>query len=311
MFKRSFELLKKALRKTRDLLFSDVRDIFGIGRRVDREMLDELEERLLAADVGIDACDKVIARVEEVWKDREINEKDPEKILELVKQTLSEELAAHDHTITLQPSGPTVIFVAGVNGAGKTTSIAKLAYHYHTEGKKVLVAACDTFRAAAVEQLGIWAERIGCDILKQPGAKPSAVAFDAVERAMAREYDVLIIDTAGRLHTQLNLMQELEKIYNVVGKNLEGAPHEVLLVLDGTTGQNALVQAEAFGKSIPITGIFLTKIDGTAKGGVALRIMREHEIPVKFIGVGEGVEDVQTFDPRAFIDALFGEAETA
>jgi fused signal recognition particle receptor len=306
VFRRSLELLKAGLRKTRQLLLTDVRDLFRIGRRVDEAMLAELEERLLGADVGVDTADKVLARVREVWKDREIKEREPELLLGFVKQALADELSLQSSTIELQSQPPTVILVVGVNGAGKTTSIAKLAYHYHhIERRKVLVAACDTFRAAAVEQLTIWAERIGCDIIKQPGAKPAAVAFDALERARARQYDVLIVDTAGRLHTQANLMQELEKIQAVIAKQLVGAPHEVLLVLDGTTGQNAVVQAQQFSAVVRVTGIFLTKIDGTAKGGVALRIMRDLRIPVKFIGVGEGLEHIQPFEPRAYLDALF------
>ena len=196
--------------------------------------------------------------------------------------------------------------IAGVNGSGKTTSIAKLALRLKTDGKKVLVAACDTFRAAAVEQLSVWCERIGCDITKQQqGSDPAAVAHDACERAKARGYDVLIVDTAGRLHTQTHLMRELEKIHRIVAKLIPGAPHEVLLVLDATTGQNAVAQAEQFGKSVKCTGIILTKLDGTAKGGAVFAIKSKVGLPVKFVGVGESMEDMDPFDPDSFVQALF------
>src|SRR5207245_3346878 len=197
------------------------------------------------------------------------------------------------------PAGPTVVMIAGINGSGKTTSIAKLARRCQEEGKKVMVAACDTFRAAAVEQLTIWSQRLGCEIVKsQSGSNPASVACDACERALARKFDVLIVDTAGRLHTQVNLMQELEKIHRAVAKRIEGAPHEVLLVLDATTGQNAILQAQNFGKAINVTGIFLAKLDGTAKGGVVIAIRDQLKLPVKFIGLGETPEDIETFDPN-------------
>jgi fused signal recognition particle receptor len=196
--------------------------------------------------------------------------------------------------------------VAGINGSGKTTSIAKLARRCQDEGKKVIVAACDTFRAAAVEQLTIWSQRLGCEIVKsQSGSNPASVAFDACERALARKFDVLIVDTAGRLHTQVNLMQELEKIHRAVAKKIEGAPHEVLLVLDATSGQNAITQAEMFKKSIQCTGIILAKLDGTAKGGAIFAIKQKLGLPVKFIGVGEKLEDLEPFDPDAYVEALF------
>jgi fused signal recognition particle receptor len=202
--------------------------------------------------------------------------------------------------------GPTVVMIAGVNGSGKTTSIAKLANRLKLDGKKVLVAACDTFRAAAVEQLTVWCDRIGVDIVKQQqGSDPAAVAHDACERAKARQYDVLIVDTAGRLHTQSHLMRELEKIHRIVGKQIAGAPHEVLLVLDATTGQNAVSQAEQFTKTVKCTGIILTKLDGTAKGGAIFAIKSRVGLPVKYVGVGETVDDLEPFDPDGFVTALF------
>jgi fused signal recognition particle receptor len=231
----------------------------------------------------------------------------------VIREQLLTVFPAEDRELRLAPSGPTVIMVAGVNGAGKTTSIAKLAWLLKTQmNKKVMVAASDTFRAAAVDQLTIWAERIGVEIVKHKmGADPAAVAYDACEAAKARGFDVLIVDTAGRLHTQENLMRELTKIRDVVARRIEGAPHEVLLVLDATTGQNAVLQAQNFGKAINVTGVVLAKLDGTAKGGVVIAIKDQLNIPVKFIGLGETPADIETFDPKRFIDALFGEREPA
>ena len=229
-------------------------------------------------------------------------------ILTVVQAELQELIAQPERPIAMAESGATVVMVVGVNGSGKTTSIAKLAQRLKTEGKKVMVAACDTFRAAAVEQLSVWAARIGCEIVKQgQGANPSAVAHDACEAAKARGYDVLIVDTAGRLHTQTHLMKELEKIHGVVRKQIPGAPHEVLLVLDATSGQNAIVQAEMFKKTVHCTGIILAKLDGTAKGGAIFGIKRKLALPVKYIGVGEKLEDLEPFDPDAYVEALFTE----
>ena len=222
-----------------------------------------------------------------------------------VKQQLKEMLATGDTGLQYAAAGPTVVMVAGVNGSGKTTSIAKLARRCQEDGKKVIVAACDTFRAAAVEQLTIWTERLGCEIVKaQQGSDPAAVAFDACERAKSRGTDVLIVDTAGRLHTQTHLMKELEKIHTVVSRQIPGAPHEVLLVLDATTGQNALTQAEQFSKAVKCSGIVLSKLDGTAKGGAVFAIKQKLGLPVKYVGVGEQIDDMEPFDPDGFVQAL-------
>jgi fused signal recognition particle receptor len=293
--------LKQGLAKTRSA-FSGVIGLFTGAHRVDKAFLAKLEEQLLLADVGITATTQIVDRVRQGYMDKEVGE----DVKEFVKKQLREQLADPEGGLKFQATGPTVVMIAGVNGSGKTTSIAKLALRLKTDGKKVLVAACDTFRAAAVEQLTVWCERIGCDITKQQqGSDPAAVAHDACERAKARGYDVLIVDTAGRLHTQTHLMRELEKIHRIVAKQIPGAPHEVLLVLDATTGQNAVAQAEQFGKAVKCTGIILTKLDGTAKGGAVFAIKSKVGLPVKFVGVGEGMEDMDPFDPDAFVTALF------
>ena len=296
-----FDKIKKGLAKTRDL-FSGVASLFRLRGRVDKEFLAKLEERLYLADVGTVATTEIVDHVRQAFLDKEISG----DVEDFVKKQLKELVATTDIGLRYNPSGPTVIMIAGVNGSGKTTSIAKLARRLQSEGKKVLVAACDTFRAAAVEQLTIWTERIGCEIVKShQGSDPASVAHDACEKARARNFDVLIVDTAGRLHTQTHLMRELEKIYRVVSKNLPGAPHEVLLVLDATSGQNAIVQAENFKKTVQCTGIILAKLDGTAKGGAIFGIKRKIGLPVKFIGVGEKLEDLEPFDPDAYVEALF------
>src|SRR5688572_6728410 len=260
---RFFTKIKQGLSKTRNV-FSGVLDLFTGNRRVDRDFLAKLEEQLYLADVGVQATAQIVERVRQGFLDREVGD----DVKEFVRQQLRDMLADPEGGIRWQPTGPTVIMIAGVNGSGKTTSIAKLANRLKGDGKKVLVAACDTFRAAAVEQLSVWCERIGVDIVKQQqGSDPAAVAHDACERAKARGYDALIVDTAGRLHTQTHLMRELEKIHRIVGKQIPGSPHEVLLVLDATNGQNAVAQAEQFTRAVKCTGIVLTKLDGTAKGG--------------------------------------------
>lgn len=298
-----FNKIKQGLAKTRQV-FSGVASLFRLRGRVDQEFLARLEERLYLADVGPTATTQVVERVRKAYLDREISG----DVEAFVKNELKSLLREQDNSLHFARSGPTVIMVAGINGSGKTTSIAKLAYRLSKEGRKVMLAACDTFRAAAVEQLTIWSQRIGCDIIKgQQGSDPGAVAFDACEAAKARGADVLIIDTAGRLHTQAHLMRELEKIRKIVSRQIEGAPHEVLLVLDATSGQNAIQQADSFKKAIQCTGIILAKLDGTAKGGAIVAIRQKVGLPVKFIGVGEKLEDLEVFDPDAYVEALFAE----
>ena len=301
MFGRIFTGIKKSLSKTRGV-FTGVFDLLRGKGRVDQAFLDELEKRLYLADVGGQATATIVDRVRQAFRDKEVSG----EIELFVRNQLRDLLASTSDGLNYAPSGPTVVMIAGVNGSGKTTSIAKLAKLLQDSGKKVCVAACDTFRAAAVEQLTIWAGRIGCEIVKQQqGSDPAAVAHDACEKAKARNFDVLIVDTAGRLHTQTHLMRELEKIHRVVSKQIPGAPHEVLLVLDATTGQNALTQAEQFSKAVKCTGIVLSKLDGTAKGGAVFAIKQKLGMPVKFIGVGETIDDLEPFDPDAFVKALF------
>jgi fused signal recognition particle receptor len=301
VFRALFDKLKQGLAKTRGV-FSGIASLFRIRGRVDRDFLTQLEERLYLADVGTAATTEIVERVRQAFLDKEITG----DVEVFVKDQLKALLTAEGREVRWNPSGPTVILVAGVNGSGKTTSIAKLARLCQDEGKKVLVAACDTFRAAAVEQLTIWTQRLGCEIVKnQQGSDPAAVAHDACERATARGFDVLIVDTAGRLHTQTHLMRELEKIFRIVNRQIEGAPHEVLLVLDATTGQNAITQAEKFKATVRCTGIILSKLDGTAKGGAIFAIKQKLDLPVKFVGVGEKLEDLEPFDPDGYVEALF------
>ena len=300
VFRAIFSKIKQGLAKTRGV-FSGVASLFRLRGRVDKDFLAQLEERLYLADVGSAATAEIVSRVRQAFLDKEVTG----DVELFVKQQLKD-LLATSPGLNFAAPGPTVVMIAGVNGSGKTTSIAKLARLCQQDGKKVVVAACDTFRAAAVEQLTIWCQRIGCDIVKgQPGSDPASVAHDACERAKARGYDVLIVDTAGRLHTQTHLMRELEKIHRVLGRLIEGAPHEVLLVLDATTGQNAINQAEQFKKAVRCTGIVLAKLDGTAKGGAIFAIKQKLDLPVKFFGVGEGVDDLAPFDPDAYVEALF------
>jgi fused signal recognition particle receptor len=293
--------IKQGLAKTRSV-FSGVAQLFRLKGRVDRSFLDELEKRLYLADVGTTATAEIVERVRQAFLDKEITG----DVEAFVKAQLKGLLDAAEEGIRYNANGPTVVMIAGVNGSGKTTSIAKLARRCQEDGKKVIVAACDTFRAAAVEQLTIWSQRLRCEIVKnQQGSDPASVAHDACEKTKARQFDVLIVDTAGRLHTQAHLMRELEKIRRVVSKQIEGAPHEVLLVLDATTGQNAITQAEQFSKTIQCTGVILAKLDGTAKGGAIFAIKQKLGLPVKFVGVGEKIEDLEPFDPDAYVEALF------
>ena len=301
VFRALFEKFKKGLTRTRDV-FAGVAGLFRLRGKVDRDFLTELEKRLYLADVGTSATTEIVGRVRQSFLDKEITG----DVEVFVKQRLKELVTHRDGGLRTNLVGPTVLLVAGVNGSGKTTSIAKLAKRLQSEGKKVLVAACDTFRAAAVEQLTIWCQRIGCEIVKnQPGSDPASVAHDACERARARAFDYLIVDTAGRLHTQTHLMRELEKIHRVVARQIEGAPHEVLLVLDATNGQNAIVQAENFKKTVNCTGIILSKLDGTAKGGAIFAVKQKLDLPVKFVGVGETLDDLEPFDADSYVEALF------
>ena len=306
-FKKFFvpiDKLKAGLQKTRSRLSSGLRNVFQFLNKIDEDALDQLEEALISADIGVDAATEILEHTRQAHKEGQIE--DGQSLEAFVKNELKALLEQDENRIRLADQPPTVVLVVGVNGSGKTTSIAKLAHHFKQDGKKVLRAASDTCRAAAVEQLDIWSRRIGVDIVKhQMGSDPAAVAYDAVEAAAARQVDVLIVDTAGRLHTQRNLMQELNKIKRVLQKKVPDAPHEVLMVLDATTGQNAISQAKLFNETTGLTGIILAKLDGTAKGGIVVAIRRQLNIPVKFIGLGEQMEDIESFDSDRFVDALF------
>ncbi len=299
-----FQRLREGLAKTRRKVTGGLRSVLSLHRKLDDELLEEIEEQLYLADLGPRAVASVCEQLHQAYKAGELRE--PEQVFDFIKTLMKQDLSGWDTELHLAAEGPTVIMVAGVNGSGKTTSIAKLAKRFTEQGRRVLLAAGDTFRAAAVEQLDIWAKRVGADIVKNESADAAAVAFDATDKAVAGGYDVLIIDTAGRLHTRSNLMTELEKVSRVVGKKLEGAPHETLLVLDATTGQNAISQALSFNKSLGVTGIILAKLDGTAKGGIVFGMRHQIDIPVKFVGVGEKADDLLAFDPDRFVDALFG-----
>ena len=301
-----FDRLKKGLNKTRENLTNKIEKIIIGYADIDDDLLDELEETLIMADVGVQTTDKLMTAVRKGIKKKEINT--PEDLKPFLQKQIVEILTAGEDTTRIAEQGPTVLLVIGVNGAGKTTTIGKLAAYYKGQGKSVLLAAADTFRAAAIDQLEVWGQRTGVPVIKhEEGSDPAAVAFDAVKAAVARKVDMLIIDTAGRLQTKSNLMQELEKINRVIGREIPGAPHETLLVLDATTGQNAISQAELFTKAAPITGVVLAKLDGTAKGGVVIGIKSQLSMPVKWIGVGEGVEDLRPFNAEDFAKALFGE----
>jgi len=305
-FSKTIDKLKGALKKTAQVLNTDVRTLFVPGRQIDDAFLLEMESTLIKGDMGVANVERMVQEVRERWRLGKIrNASDAEGVIR--EQLQSGWGPGEERELKFEAVPPTVILVAGINGAGKTTSIAKLAWLLKNQmGKKVVLCASDTFRAAAVAQLSIWAGRIGVEIIKHKmGADPAAVAYDACEAAKSRGADVLIVDTAGRLHTQDHLMRELTKIRDVVAKRVPGAPHEVLLVLDATTGQNAVRQAEMFTKAIGVTGLVLAKLDGTAKGGVVFAIRDQLKIPVKFVGLGETPEDIETFDPQRFVEALF------
>ncbi|MFP3910628.1 MAG: signal recognition particle-docking protein FtsY [Desulfobacteraceae bacterium] len=302
-----FKRLTRGLSKTRSTLTGRMGRLLLGKKEITQELLDDLEEILFTSDIGVATTQELIDDVQEKVARKEL--KDPEKLLAALRQQIQEflELPPADHS-TPEPGDPRVIMVVGVNGVGKTTTIAKAANHFNSEGKKVMLVAADTFRAAAVEQLSIWGERVGVEVIKQKtGADPSAVVFDALSAAEARNMDVVLIDTAGRLHTQVNLMDELQKIRRVAGRKVTGAPHEVWLVLDATTGQNAISQAELFNQALTVTDIVLTKLDGTAKGGIVVGISRQLNIPIRYIGIGEKMDDLRPFNPQEFVEALFGE----
>ena len=303
-----FDRLKKGLSKTRENLTNKIEKIVIGYADIDDDLLDEIEETLIMADVGVDTTEKLMTSVRKGIKKKEIN--GPEDLVPFLEKEITAILTKgeeNDQTRVAE-EGPTVMLVIGVNGAGKTTTIGKLASYYRAQGRKVMLAAADTFRAAAIDQLQVWGDRTGVPVIKhEEGSDPAAVAFDAVKAAKARSIDMLIVDTAGRLQTKANLMQELEKINRVIGREIPGAPHETLLVLDATTGQNAVSQAKLFTKASPITGVVLTKLDGTAKGGVVISIKSQLEMPVKWIGVGEQVDDLRPFNAEEFAKALFGD----
>ena len=299
-----FDRLKKGLAKTRETLTNKIEKLIIGYADIDDDLLDDLEEALIMSDVGVKTTEKLMADVRKGIKKKEINT--PEDLKPFLAEKISEILSTGSDETRIAAAGPTVLLVIGVNGVGKTTTIGKLAAYYKKQGKSVMLAAADTFRAAAIDQLQIWGDRTGVPVIRhEEGSDPAAVAFDAVKAARARKIDVLIIDTAGRLHTKSNLMEELKKINRVVQREIAEAPHETLLVLDATTGQNAISQADLFQKTAAITCIVLTKLDGTAKGGVIIGLKAELSMPVKWVGVGEGVDDLRPFNAQEFSRALF------
>ena len=300
-----FDRLKKGLAKTRETFTNKIEKLIIGYADIDDDLLDELEETLIMSDVGVKTTERLMADVRKGIKKKDINT--PEDLKPFLAEKISEILSTGSDETRIASAGPTVLLVIGVNGVGKTTTIGKLAAYYKEQGKSVMLAAADTFRAAAIDQLQIWGDRTDVPVIRhEEGSDPAAVAFDAVKAARARGIDVLIIDTAGRLHTKSNLMEELKKINRVIQREIAEAPHETLLVLDATTGQNAISQADLFQKAAAITGIVLTKLDGTAKGGVIIGLKSELSMPVKWVGVGEGVDDLRPFIAKDFARALFG-----
>ncbi len=305
LFRKTIDKLKQGLSKTRDTFVSSLRSVLS-GKTLDDDLIKEIEKRLIESDVGVKATKILIDGIKADYKAGTLTK--GEDVIGYLKRELKAMWPEQDRKLILSESKPTVILMTGVNGVGKTTSISKLCQQLTSEGNTVLLGACDTFRAGAVRQLEIWGERLGVEVVKgQQGGDPAAVAFDACSAAKARNVDVLIIDTAGRLQTQTGLMDQLSKIRRVIDKQIEGAPHETLLVLDATSGQNALRQAEEFNAAAGVTGIFLSKLDGTARGGIVVAIKEATDIPVKFIGVGETPADVEAFDPERFVEAMFAE----
>jgi fused signal recognition particle receptor len=299
-----FEKLKIGLSKTRQNIGDKIDNLIKSTRKLDDEFWEELEDILIQADVGMNTALELVKNIKTAAARQKIN--DPGEVTKLIEDEISRLMGSQQSMLELAPTGPAVILVVGVNGAGKTTSIAKLAYRFRNEDKQVLLAAGDTFRAAAIDQLQIWADRVGVELIKhQEGSDPGAVVYDALSAARARQADVLIIDTAGRLQNKTNLMKEIGKVRKIIEREIPGAPHEVLLVLDATTGQNAISQAKLFNEATGVTGIVLTKLDGTAKGGIVIAVARELDIPVKLVGVGESLEDLRDFSPEIFAQALF------
>lgn len=300
-----FDKLKEGLKKTRDSISTKIDEVLVSFGVIDDELFEELEEVLITSDVGVESSVRIIKDLKEKVKKNKVTQ--PQKVKELLKEELSEILSDNDSGLKLDTT-PSVIMIIGVNGVGKTTSIGKIAYQLKQQGKKVMVAAGDTFRAAAIDQLEVWADRAGVELIKHDeGADPAAVIFDAAQAAKARKVDVLICDTAGRLHNKKNLMEELKKVTKVLDRELPNSSKETLLVLDATTGQNAVSQAKTFKETAGISGIVLTKLDGTAKGGIVISVKAELDVPVKLIGVGEKMDDLQPFDAKDFVEALFSE----
>ncbi|KAB2954438.1 signal recognition particle-docking protein FtsY [Heliorestis acidaminivorans] len=303
-----FDRLKEGLSRTRQNLVQKVEELVTGRQHIDEELYEELEEVLISADVGAEMALEMVERLRKKVKEQKIS--DPSELKNLLQQEIVALLGQEAVPVKIEQK-PTVVLVVGVNGVGKTTTIAKLAHRWKSEGRKVLLAAGDTFRAAAIDQLEIWGQRVGVDVIRhQEGSDPGAVAYDAAQAAISRGVDILIVDTAGRLHNKNHLMSELSKVGRVLDRALPGAPHEILLVLDATTGQNAVTQARLFGEAVGVSGLVLTKLDGTAKGGVILAIQGELSVPVKFIGIGEAMDDLRVFEPQQFAKALFGQEET-
>lgn len=301
-----FDRFKSALGKTRKKVVGSLKSVLTLGRRIDDALLEELQDTMIQDDFGPATAGRLAEDVRAAWKRGEIAES--QDVVAFLKKSIVARWPQDVRALARAESGPTVVLVAGINGSGKTTSVAKLANLLKKDGNKVILGACDTFRAAAVQQLTEWSKRCGVEIVKhEQDADPGAVAYDACEAAAARGADILLIDTAGRLHTQDNLMRELNKIQRVVQKKIPGAPHEVLLVLDATIGQNAVNQARVFSEHVQVTGIILAKLDGSAKGGIVVGIRDELDVPVKFVGLGETINDIEPFEPEIFVEALFAE----